>query len=130
VAHARLGSALPNEKIQEAEELILKAVQLSPEEAKCWHALGQILGEKAFHLYFGDQEQTEVGKLVQVMAQRRLTPQQLASGAQLTKDIFAAYEKAVALAPDQAKLYQRRCAARIWWQGLVPAMVQMTQAGN
>src|SRR5262249_27407361 len=127
LAHARLGSALPNEQIPEAEELVRKAVQLSPGEAECWRALGQVLGDKAFHLYFGDQEQYDVGKLIQVMAQRCLTPQQLASGAQLTKEVIAVYEKAVALAPDQPKLYQRRCAARMWWQGLVPAMVQMTQ---
>jgi tetratricopeptide (TPR) repeat protein len=130
LAHARLGSALPDEQLPEAEALVRKAVQLAPADPDCWYALGQVLGSKALLVYFGAETRGDLGKLTQVLARRRLSPQELASGAQLTREIIAAADKVVELAPNRVESYQRRCAARLWWQDLMPAMVAMTQHGQ
>ncbi|HWG42125.1 MAG TPA: tetratricopeptide repeat protein, partial [Gemmataceae bacterium] len=113
---AQLGDALVEDgQTEEGEKLLRRAVKEAPNEWRAWLALAQcvdglslraVTGDKPFTFRYADHK-----LLIPALLKTKPTEKQIAAMRRLRKEAKADYDRAIALAPREAKSYLWRAAS-------------------
>lgn len=110
ILQADLGRALEGAgKRAEAESVLRQAVRTAPKEWKCWVALGRFLDKEARRTVYENPTSAadNTGNSADATADK-LSPAQVAQAKKWTDEAGEVYDKAVAVAPEEAEVYFRR----------------------
>lgn len=105
------------EKLEEAEILLRQLVKEAPCDWRCWLELAECLNVRSYIPIMGDKpfRCNSPRLLLEDIRKAQPTPEGIAAAQPYRKESASCFEKAIALAPQEAKIYQRRLA---WRQSL------------
>lgn len=108
-----------------AEKTFQQAVEKFPNEPECWIGFGQFLGGRSITAYFGGNQNHDfsMNALLSLAMQRRVNPEDKIRGDKLRTRAKACFDKAVEVAPNQAKPYTNRAAYRLFHDVLMATMI-------
>lgn len=102
------------EKADEAEELLRQSVKDAPENWQCWLELAEFLDGKSFQIIMDNKpfHYDSPETLLQAMRTARPTKESFSASQPYRKEAEACFDRAIALAPREPKVYRRRFARR------------------
>lgn len=115
-AMALLGKALAEYPggLVEAEKILRQAVELHPDSADCWSALGRYFQSKVVATLGGWKMISRINHdhLMELARKQSFTPEQAVKVEKLLGESLRCHDKAVALAPKESQLYRERVLLR------------------
>ncbi len=109
-------------EVEEAEHVLRAAARAVPDDWTCWTSLGDSLSQKGLVSLYGgtnspQQDQSLASRISQMM-RRRPTPNQVKQAQESKAEAEKCFDRAVALAPKEPKVYLARAMHHTSYAGL------------
>ncbi len=123
---AALGNALnAADQREEAEHVLRGAVQAGPNEWICWSGLGDCLLSKTVDEATGGKTNSGTIQEIAIKAFENRSAARLDEAEAALKEALQCYDRAVAVAPNEARLYGKRAWTRLYANSLAEIFRQL-----